>query len=871
MSLQTRLASSFAGVLVRRPGTLALLVLALVAGSAYLATKLTINTNQLDLISQDLRQVKDVKRVVDMVGGSGHLILAFRGNDETALKQVADDFAAQLEADTENVRTVTHKIRTEWVRERAALFMSTEDLTELRGRVTNKLDDVIRRANPFFFEIVPTPEVEFEYEDIVTKYMSVGKKSIVDDYQISLDRKMVLLIVKPMWDSNQLDETGRFKEVLLERFADYSKNNPHGLTLVEDYSPEPADDPKVVEFGFTGSYIHSYDDSYKIKESIEPVSSVAFIGVLLVMLAFFGRRIGTVLLVISGLVFGILISFGFAKVSVGELNMITSILGGILLGNGIDFGIFLVYRLREELTRTESVTEAVKTTVINAGPASFVSAAGTGAAFFSLLFSDFRGFSQFGLLAGTGVFIIGLCIYTWVPAVFLVTERRWPGLARRILGGEYGSATETFVDDGKRIPRPGLILAVAVIAIASVAVFAGKVKFDYDSRALTVENQPSIVLQDELNERFQLSADPVAVYTRDEKDARKVFELLNGPDKAERFSTVDQAASIYSFFPPDDQQERNAKILAEWKADLEKIDRSLLPDSVTTADGNTVEVAEMWDTVLHFLSAKPYGLPDLPEYYREMFTHLPTTKPENHGILTFIYPQTDLWNGENLLRFADQVEELTTAEGEVFHSAGLAILMAKLARIVIHDAQVFVGITMLLLLGILLIDFFSLKAALIALLPLVLGVGGMFGLMGLFGQNLNFMNIVVFPIILGYGVSQGVYFLHRFNEGTSPRMALRSVGAAVACSTLTTLAGWAALTVAAHRGLKTMGVLAVLGMTTVLIVSFTAMPAILQILDDRRRGSGPDSAGGSASGTGVGTTNGSGETTPGGAKERAIA
>lgn len=837
MSLQSRIASAFANQVVRRPGFLVLLVIGLVAASVVLASRLSINTNQLDLISQDLRQVKDVKRVVDMVGGSGHLIIAFRGNDEVALKQVADDMAAALAPDTNpSVRTLTHKLKTEWVRDRAALFMSTEDLIELRRRVTEKLDDVIRRANPFFFEIVETPEVELEVDDIVTKYMAVGKKSITDDHQISFDRKMVLLIVKPMWDTNELEQTGVFRRELQELFLNYSKTNSHGLTLVEDYDKIPNPDPKIVEFGFTGSYITAYDDSYEIKESLAPVSVVAFIGVLVVMLLFFGRRIGSVGLVISGLVFGILIAFGFAKISVGELNMITSILGGILLGTGIDFGIFLIYRLREELTQHESVDEAVRQTIINAGPASFVSAAGTGAAFFSLVFSDFRGFSQFGILAGFGVFIIALCIYTWVPSLFLIIERRWPGRGRSLIGGQTGgAAAKSFVDDGRRIPKPGLILAASALVIAGLSIFATRVSFDYDSRALTVEHQTSIMLQDELADRFHLSADPVAVYTRDEKEALKVFELLSGEDSAERFSAVDQAASLYSFFPPQDQQERNAKILEEWKADIEKIDRSLLPDTIPTGDGGEIDLGDHWDTVMRMLSVTPYGLPDLPDYYRNMFTHLPTAQPENHGYLTFIYPQVDLWNGENLLQFADQVEELTTDDGEVYHSAGLAILMSTLAKIVLHDAKMFVALTFVLLLIILGIDFRSLRTTLIALLPLVLGMGGMMGLMGLTGVNLNFMNIVVFPIILGYGVSQGVYFLHRFREGTSPRATLRSVGAAIACSTLTTLMGWAALTVAAHRGLKTMGFLACMGMSAVLLVSFTAMPAVLQIIDDRRR------------------------------------
>ena len=139
-----------------------------------------------------------------------------------------------------------------------------------------------------------------------------------------------------------------------------------------------------------------------------------------------------------------------------------------------------------------------------------------------------------------------------------------------------------------------------------------------------------------------------------------------------------------------------------------------------------------------------------------------------------------------------------------------------------------------MILLILAIDLRRVSGVLVALLPLVLGVGAMLGVMTALGYSLNFMNVVVFPVVLGYGVSHGVYLIHRFNEGSSPREALRSVGRAVACSTLTTLAGWAALLAAAHRGMKSIGVLACVGMVATLAVSFTVMPAVLQLLHDRR-------------------------------------
>jgi predicted RND superfamily exporter protein len=65
-------------------------------------------------------------------------------------------------------------------------------------------------------------------------------------------------------------------------------------------------------------------------------------------------------------------------------------------------------------------------------------------------------------------------------------------------------------------------------------------------------------------------------------------------------------------------------------------------------------------------------------------------------------------------------------------------------------------------------------------------------------------------------------------------VALRSVGAAVASSTLAAVAGFASLLVAGHNGLRSMGLVACIGLITTLVVSFTVLAAVMQLLHDRR-------------------------------------
>jgi hypothetical protein len=840
-----RFALAYAGLMVRRPGAVLLVILALLGAALWGTFQLRINSNQLDLISQELPEVKEVKRVIDMVGGSGYLMLTLRGDDEATLKRVSDDLAAKLQADSENVRFLTYKMPVEFVQENMVLFIKTEDLAEGKRRISAYMKDQLRRNNPFYIELKKTEPVKLDLQDLINKYSSVGKKSIRDDYYISQDRKMLLLLIKPMWDTNEIGKTKVYVDKLNKDLAEYSKANKAGesgatVALVEDYAK--MGDKQTVAYGFTGSYKTAVDDSYAMEDSLGPVAFYAFAAILLITIAFF-RKWAPTLIVVSGMVIGTIITMGFTYVTIGELNMVTSILGGILMGFGIDFGIHFVFRTRLELGAGKPYDIAIRDAIINAGRPALVSAVVTAGSFLVLMVSEFRGFSQFGFLAGCGTLILGFTLFAWSPALLALAGRINPELPKKLIGTMTPPATNSASGKEVRFPRPKLWLGVSTAVVALVCAAAvpwnsedppsGKelgfferlqygVRFNYNTRALIPEGQPSVRLQDEINERFQISSDPLAVYTKTLEEAKEVYEELT--QNKDKYKSVDQVVSIYTFVPPPDVAAANRKILDEWEQELKDIDVTALPPEMQ-------EKAALFKKIL---GAKPFDVHGVPEIYAKQFRHLPTTSPENHGYLTFIYPSVDLWDGKLMLQFADETSLIKTASGKEFRAAGAAPLYARLARIVLADGKLTVLLVSLWILVMHFADFRNLPLALASVIPLTVGLAMMLGFMSLFDLRLNFMNIIILPILLGFGVSHGLYLLHRFLEGTSPVVALRSVGAAVASSTLTAVAGFAALLAASHNGLKSMGLVATIGLITTLVVSFTVLAAVMQLLHDQR-------------------------------------
>ena len=857
----TRATTAYAKFIVRRPAPVFAFLLLLGVVATYLTSTLTIESDQLSLISQDLPEVKEVKKVIDMVGGAGYLMLALRSDDVPALKKAADALnqkllAAKQPDGTPYVRFITYKVPVDFIQENMVLFIKTEDLIEGKRRLTPYIKDQIRRQNPFFVEIRKTEPVKLDLEDLIQKYAAVGKKSIRDDYYVSDDKKMMMMLIKPMWNSTELPRTKAFVDAMTGGAPEgtavtkgllFDAVQGTELTLVEDYSR--MGDAKTLAFGFTGSYKTSVDDSYAMRASLDDVFKWAFIFIVIITVLFFRKWAPTVI-VISGMALGTVLTMGFAKLTLGELNMITSIIGAILMGFGIDYGIHFIYRTRIELGAGKPYDVAIVDALVNAGRPALIAAIVTAGSFFVLLVSQFRGFSQFGFLAGFGTLIIGFTLFAWSPAILAMLGRANPEWPRKLIG-EMKPPSADLQSGVTRIKNPKLMLALAVALVGGVCAFAvpwvneplpkdrpptmverlrGGVRFNYNTRALVANESPSIRLQDEINRRFQISSDPVAIPTKTIDEAKDVWDAIEkNPDSefnvvSEQYPTVDQVVSIFTFVPPAKTAEANAKVLAEWHEELKDIDIGSLPPEMQEKAGFFKRVLEK----------TPFDVKGVPQVYADLFTSLPTTKPENQGYLTFVYPKVDLWDGKNLLKFADSVTLVKGVSGKEYHGAGLAILYAKLARIVLFDGQLTVVLAALWILMMHYLDFRSVKLAAASVIPLGIGLWMMLGILSITNHPLNFMNLVILPILLGFGVSHGLYLLHRFLEGVSPMVALRSVGAAVASSTLTAIAGFASLFFAQHNGLQSIGYVACIGLSTTLVVSFTVLAAVLQLIYDKQ-------------------------------------
>ena len=110
----------------------------------------------------------------------------------------------------------------------------------------------------------------------------------------------------------------------------------------------------------------------------------------------------------------------------------------------------------------------------------------------------------------------------------------------------------------------------------------------------------------------------------------------------------------------------------------------------------------------------------------------------------------------------------------------------------------------------------------------------MLGIMEHFGIDFNVANIVILPLVLGIGIDAGVHMVHRAAESAengqdraTVEELLRGTGSAVMLASITTMVGFAGLLIADYGGMKSLGLVMVLGIACCLVACLIILPAIL--------------------------------------------
>lgn len=624
-----------------------------------------------------------------------------------------------------------------------------------------------------------------------------------------------------------------------------------------------------VRIGLTGMPVLENDEMVSTQDDSTRASWLALLGVALLYLVVY-RGLRYPLMTVAALLVGTCWALGWLTLTVGHLNILSSAFAVMLIGMG-DYGVLWVTRFSQERAAGHSIPEANTITAASVGPSILTAALATALAFLATMLADLKAVAELGWIAGSGVLLCAASCFTVMPALLALFD----------CGRQHGDILpmKAALERRRRwLPAlmnyPGLVLAGSGLVTLLLGYFACQIRYDHNLLSLQSPELDSVRWQHKILEKspegniYSVSTtntpeEAIALKERFEQlpDVSRVIEVASLiprhqnqkleflHDIQQRLRKLPPRGTIVAHETPDAgslvraadrllavigpwQHLRPSEFLAEFNENLAHLRARLASEGASTVCERLrdfqMRIGQDLMNDLHRLRAagtpEPITLADLPANLRERYVGY------SGKWLVSVSSKKCLWEYDNLQEFVAQIQ---TVDSEATGRPFSILEGLKAMRSGFLWAGVYALIAMVI---VLVLDFGTAKHALMAFVPLAMGIVVALGCLTLLGVSLNPANLIAFPLILGVGADNGVHVLHDFrNRRRGVRYQLsHATGRGIMVAALTTILGFGTLMIANHRGLASLGLALTLGVTACMLTALVFLPALLGIISARQ-------------------------------------
>ena len=202
-------------------------------------------------------------------------------------------------------------------------------------------------------------------------------------------------------------------------------------------------------------------------------------------------------LTMFALMMAIIWSNGFASLLQFEPSFFAVIVPILLVGLGVDYGIHLVMRYREELVEDWDINKASSSSIVFVGSALLLATTTTMVGFLSNVTSDITPIREFGIQVAIGVLSAFLIFVTFIPACRILIDRRYESKGQKLLSdtnekitkgrkeeGEQTGFLDPFMTMGATValehPHRVLAVVVAITLITGYGAMGISTEFDFN-------------------------------------------------------------------------------------------------------------------------------------------------------------------------------------------------------------------------------------------------------------------------------------------------------------------------------------------------------------------------------------------------------
>jgi predicted RND superfamily exporter protein len=703
---------------------------------------------------------------------------------------------------------------------------------------------------------------------------AVDKLLFGEPYILSYDKTTLILNVIPNFTMMDIDKV------------------IDGVDAVQEVVDSVLEGYPEVMAGLTGFIPVGHDEMVYSEKSIGYTTVMALIAVFFLLVISFRMWIAPVLGLLN-LVVGIIWAMGLAFILVGTLNVMTYMMTVILIGLGIDFSIHMISSFTEARSLGKQIQAALEETFLKSGKGILTGGLTTSIAFLTLSISSSRGMKEMGIVAGGGLIAILIVTFLFLPSLLVLREHRFDKKKKKgKLRKEFTLKDISFKslgNIGRFLSRNYLVTLVVSFCVTGLLIFsATKISFDQNYMNLEPKGLPSVTLQDTVLEKFDLSMDYAMILTDNVAESRAMAE------EAKDIGSVAATEDISLYFPSRKQQERRIPLINEIRRSIEVVqprsvfrreDYERFIQELGRLEMNIMEIQDMAflggqdkvdnkcakivgeagdpesksliqnltkilekekekafaglgefqkdfapyfkNSVIQMSSEDPIQFENLPVAVLDKYTNEDRTK-----FLVTIFPADNIWqDAEFLKRFVGDLERVSE------NTTGMPPVFRALIEIIGRDGRNAILLALVVVFFVLWLDYRKPGHALMAMIPLTVGVFWMVGMMGLAGMKLTVMSVMGLPMIIGIGVDDGVHIVHRWRIEGKGRITqvIASTGKAIFLTSATTMLAFGSLVFSLWPGFASLGVAMFIGVGACFLSTVIILSGIVGLLERKKQ------------------------------------
>ena len=415
---------------MKRPAmTLAIGVIGAFVSLGYSVFHLPINSDQEHLVSRENEFLKREEMLSKAFPQQDHTILVLvSGDDPWKVSQSAERLADVLRQKSDLFKHVFHPQSTEFFQKNGLLYLDTDDLAEFV--------DGLAVAQPAIAELAADPNLRGLFNLLETGLTAdedgqtppENFDRIINRIAIAVEEFNAARPPPDIWQDafpDWLNETDKeypdaLQVVIVQPHLDYESflSGKKPIDGIRQIASDLRLSDDGVQVRLTGREPLTLDELASILFNIETAGLLSVLAIIAV-LGLGVRSWRLIAMIMVTLFIGISLSFGWAAISVGELNMISAAFAVLFLGISVDFSIHIALRYREELRKISGrdPLEAMRKTIHGAGGAVSLCGLATAIGFLSFVPTDYFALRDLGIIAGGSMLLALIASFTVLPAL----------------------------------------------------------------------------------------------------------------------------------------------------------------------------------------------------------------------------------------------------------------------------------------------------------------------------------------------------------------------------------------------------------------------------------------------------------------------